>query len=211
MSASRVLVVKLAALGDIVMASALPAALKRRDPATHVTWLCGARGAALVSLFPDVDEVLTLDERRLLGGSRVERGMELLGSWRTLAGRRFDEVLVGHADRRYRLLALPVRGARVRMFEREEHGRMVPVRGRWFPDEYVRLPDADRSVGPIVRDWDIADVRARLAAGTTIDAMTARRPLAVLVPGGARNVLRESPHRRWPVGSYRLVAERLAA
>jgi heptosyltransferase-2 len=30
------------------------------------------------------------------------------------------------------------------------------------------------------------------------------------VPGGARNVLRESPHRRWPVGAYRAVAERLA-
>lgn len=68
---SRYLIVKLAALGDVAMASTLVGAIRARDPGAHVTWLCGTRVAELGRLLDGVDEVL---EGRLSGRPIAEAG-----------------------------------------------------------------------------------------------------------------------------------------
>lgn len=201
---SRYLIVKLAALGDVAMASALPEAIRRRDPEAHVTWLCGSGVAELVRLFGSVNEVLVADEVALLRGRPDERLGALLAVWRLLGLRHFDEILLGHADRRYRALVLAARSTRLRALHHHVSARMLPIPGRYHGDEYVRLLDGDEARGPIAGHFALADVRATLPAQP--DRSVAG---VVLVPGGTRNVLRESALRRWPVERYRALAERL--
>lgn len=56
----QILIVKLAAVGDVVMASTMLPALRQRWPKARITWLCGKGVAPLVALFEGVDEVLTV-------------------------------------------------------------------------------------------------------------------------------------------------------
>jgi heptosyltransferase II len=200
MSGGRYLVVKLAALGDVAMASTLPQAIRSRDADAHVTWLCGAAVSEVVRLFPGVDEVLSIDELTLLRGSVPRRAAALLGVWRLLGGRRFDEILLGHADWRYRALVLPVRASRMRSMAHGVSRRTLPIPGRYHGDEYVRLLD-DASCGPITGHWPLADVRPALPPRSTLPP-----PGVVLIPGGARNALRESALKRWPIEAYRDLA-----
>ena len=197
----RVLLVKLHALGDVVLASAAASALKRRDPASHLTWMCSAGLADLVRLFPDVDEVVPVDSGALLRGGPLARARALARAWRSIAGRRFERALVAHHDARYGAVAWPARGARSSMRDRAA-GRTLGVPGRWFGDEYARLALGIPDVGPIERAWDLAEVRGRLPDGRALLPGDDARPIAALVPGGARNALRDTPQRRWPVERY---------
>ncbi len=203
MSGARYLIVKLSALGDVAMASTLPHAIHRRDADAHVTWLCGAGVAELVRMFAGVNEVLVADDEALLRGSGIRRAGALISAWRLLAGRRFEHILVGHADWRYRALALPARALRRRALSLAPSRRALPVAGRYHGDEYVRLLD-EESQGPITGHWPLADVRPFLPPPTGSAVVG-----AVLVPGGARNMVRESALKRWPIEGYRELAMRL--
>lgn len=55
---SRVLIVMLQALGDMLILSPLPARIKRDDPSAHITWLVDESTAPVVRMNPYVDRVL---------------------------------------------------------------------------------------------------------------------------------------------------------
>lgn len=203
MRGPRFLIVRIAALGDIAVTTVLLNRILAEYPGAHVTWLCGERGEPLVRLFPGVNEVLAVDERRLLRGSLLERLSAVATTWRKLAGLRFDRVLLGHADRRYRALIWPFVGGRVTALS---HGGN-PLPGRFRGDEYARLLDPPESKGPITTRFPLADVRQNLPDPTSRSESS--QPVVALVPGGTRNVLREDTLRRWPVESYRELAHRL--
>lgn len=59
--AFRVLIVMLGLLGDMLVASALPARIKRDNPATHITWLVDEACAPVLHMNPDIDRVLPFD------------------------------------------------------------------------------------------------------------------------------------------------------
>jgi heptosyltransferase-2 len=202
---TRYLIVKLAALGDVAMASTLVGAIRARDPGAHVTWLCGTRVAELVRLFDGVDEVLEVDEVSILRGGVASRLRAVTRLWSTLVRRRFDVTLLGHADTRYRLLLTPVRTGRMRAMEHLPSDGMLPIPGRYIGDEYARMLDEGPRRGPVQGHPPLADVRPRLARQTGAGVGV------VLVPGGTRNVLREDVLRRWPVERYRDVAVALLA
>ena len=60
-SPRRILVIKLSSLGDIVHTLPAVAALRKRFPSAHVTWLVKAPWASILEENPDVDEVLSVD------------------------------------------------------------------------------------------------------------------------------------------------------
>src|SRR5689334_2892526 len=133
-----VLLVKLAAIGDVVMALPMVTALRAQDADTKITWLCGRSAAPLVERVEGIDECVVVDDVAILSGNRAQKTQAVMAGWSSLRGRRFDLVITAHSDPRYRVL-----GARVRARQRRwlgEHGerpRLVP--GRYYGDEYVRL------------------------------------------------------------------------
>ena len=203
MTARRYLIVRLSALGDVIMMSTAVAEIRRRDPGAHITWLCGARARELVECI-GVDHVVVADEVSLLRGGPAGRARALAALWRQLTPLSFDETLLGHADARYRLLLVPVRTGRVRALDHDLSSRTLPIPGRYFGDECARLLDEEDARGPIVGHYPLAPIRRPLPPAADPEHVG-----IVLVPGGARNVLREDALRRWPVERYRELAERL--
>jgi heptosyltransferase-2 len=87
-------------------------------------------------------------------------------------------------------------------------GPLNPVVGRYFGDEYARMLDGPAHCGPIVGHYPLA--RLRPPSPREIRGSRARPRRVALVPGGAKNVLRETNVRRWPAAHYATVAAALA-
>lgn len=199
----NILFVKIAAIGDIIMASGIIGALRSRYPDARITWVTGDIGAPIVQALPGIDEVVAIDERALLTGSALTKLRALATIWRRLAGRSFDKCYVAHSDPRYRLIALTVRAAERHHIAAQRGGF---IGGRRHSDEYIRFVLGEESRGshedfmPLLRP----DLPPAIAAAWPDD-----RRLILLAPGGARNTMRDNPIRRWPIQSYRDLAGRL--
>ncbi len=79
--ATRILAVRLGAMGDIVHALPAVASLKHSFPGSHVTWAVEPRWAALLEGNPFVDRVLPVERHS---------GAGLAQAWRDLRAGRFD-------------------------------------------------------------------------------------------------------------------------
>ncbi len=179
----------------------------QKDPEASVTWVCGKTVEPLLRAVGKINELIAVDEKKLLTGGFWERGREVLSVWARLMGKRFDLVVTAHSDPRYRLLSLAAIG-KVRRSFGHSGGRAWPVPGRYHGDEYARLitgidgPDAPRGKMPVLRIPLRPELRGALK--------TNGKSWMVLAPGGAKNVLREDGLRRWPIENYRRLAELLA-
>ena len=83
----RILIVRLSALGDIVMAGGLPGALRARYPAAHIAWLVQEGFEALPAANPALDEVLVWPRRQLAGAVAGTSLRRLAGRGAALRGR----------------------------------------------------------------------------------------------------------------------------
>lgn len=202
----NILIIKLSAIGDVVMALPMIEAVNRIYPEARITWLCGKTVAPLLQQITAINDCIVIDEARLLSGSIPERMKVLLDVWRSLLGRRYDLIVTGHIDPRYRLIGLFARGTARRSFGRLSD-RLFPVPGRHHSDEYVRLvtnidgPDAVQGVLPVLSLAVPEQIGSLLMIGIS--------PIVALAPGGAKNLLNDNPQRRWPLENYVRLAQRL--
>lgn len=95
--ADRILLVRLSAIGDLVFASPLIAALRRARPQARISWLVRPEYAALLDRHPDLDEVIPCpvgDWQRLWRERRFAALLCHIGRLRReLRARRFDVAL----------------------------------------------------------------------------------------------------------------------
>ena len=206
----RALIVKLAAVGDVAMALPMITALQAKHPDCRITWLCGESAQPLLACVSGIDRLVVANERALLAGSRRDQTAETLRVWARLGVGRFDLVLTAHADPRYRRLTLLARAACRRSLA-DARPRAGMIAGRYHGDEYVRMVTelddhrAESFTVPPLEAQLSPHVRAALLTGNPD-----RRPLVALAPGGARNAMRETPLRRWPLANYAALASLLA-
>lgn len=97
----RILIIKLWALGDLLMATPLVTALSAQSPGMEITWLADNLNAELLEGQPGID-VVRIDSgfwRRKLRKGRVLAWLKEARYWRReLGGRRFDAVINCHPD-----------------------------------------------------------------------------------------------------------------
>ncbi len=200
----RLLLVKLGAIGDVIMA--IPAAAAMHAAGYQVDWVAGRTVAPVLAQY-DWIRVIPVDEASLLRGTGPRRLQQMLALWGTLrdrtSGEAYDLCATLYYDRRYRLLTLPVRARRrVSLSWMEREFSLLP--GRHHTDEYARIllgrPDGEvpAQLAPVPVPGLPESPRPRSAL-----------PRVVLVPGGARNALRDDALRRWPIENYVSVAEEL--
>ena len=205
--ARTVLIVKLAAIGDVAMALPMVTALRAADASTRIVWMCGKEVAPLIACVEGIDQSIVVDEAAILTGSRIAKTGAVAAAWTRLAGQAFDTIYVAHSDARYLMLVKAARTGSLR-FLGETSRRPALVPGRAHGDEYLRLVS------------DLDDHRATRFAPPPIsaslpDTLSARidalggQPLIALAPGGAKNAARDSPLRRWPIDRYAALARRL--
>jgi lipopolysaccharide heptosyltransferase II len=98
----RVLIVKLWALGDLLMATPLVSALRAQYPDVHIAWIADNLNADLLEGQPGIDEVIHMNSgiwRRKLRKGNIAGWLKEARFWqRTLKQRRFDAVINCHPD-----------------------------------------------------------------------------------------------------------------
>jgi heptosyltransferase II len=198
------LIIKIAAIGDTIMALPMVTALRRRHPEAEIAWICSETTADLVKLLGKI-EIITVNERRLLRGSPAERTSEVMRLWGKLFGRRFDLAAVGHTNPLLRVLALTASVKQWRALNSIRlKKRLWAVPGRYHGDEYVRLITGID--GPGAERAELPSPNLPLTRSVLPQLQGSLDNLIVLAPGGAKNPIDEQPLRRWPIESYRLVA-----
>jgi ADP-heptose:LPS heptosyltransferase len=201
---SRVLVIKLSALGDVILATAAFARIRAAHPDAHITLLTTPPYQELMRASPWFDAVETDGRPRTFGGfltligrlrrARYRRVYDLQANDRTnlyfQALRPFPPVWSGTAWG----CGLPHKNpARMRMHTLEREADQLRDAGVW-PDAPI-APGA--APGPDVR-WLLGD---------TAEGPAPHAPLALLVPGASAG----RPLKRWPVSAYGYLARALLA
>ena len=206
-----ILIVRFAAIGDVVMATPLLRALRARHPQAHIAFLTERQYAPLLAESPHLDEVIAVapDESlralaRRVPASRFSHRLDLDGSLRSralrlLAGGKWQYVRGEGGTGAFGALGDWARfGPRLRRSSRPE---FVPLAERYFeaagdldvrpdglPPEICAGPEAEAEA----ERWL---AKAGLGQG---------RALVVFAPGGPHEV------RRWPGAHWVKLATRLA-
>lgn len=201
-SQKRLLVMKLGAIGDVVMV--IPAAYAMYRRGYSVDWICGEAVAPILQNYAWLN-VIAIDERKLVRGPLMER-LQIIGAmWRRLARRPYDVCATLYYDQRYAVLTWPVRARRrVRLSRKDRATELLP--GRHHTDEFARilLGDEDGEV-----PQQLAPIKIEGLPPSPLKSHVQVR--VVLVPGGAKNFLRDDALRRWPLESYVALARDLRA
>ena len=194
MSALRILVVRLGAMGDVVAALPAVASLKHSIPHSKITWVIEPKWSVLLEGNPYIDSVIQLDRRNLAG---------LKYAWRALRGGRFDLAVDFQGLIKSAIVATVARPERIVGFN-ATYARESPA--SWFYSTKVPI----RSYHAVERNLDLA-----AAAGATNILRTF--PLPPGQPEGqlpAGDFVLASPlagwgAKQWPLDYYSSLAERL--
>lgn len=207
----RILIVRLSALGDIVMAGGLPGALRARYPAAHIAWLVQEGFDALPAANPAVDEVLVWPRRQWRELWQARRYGAWLGAvQRFVAGlreRRFDLAIDAQGLLKSALW-VRVCGARQRLgVDPAEGSRLLLTRAlrtptdKTFAAEYGYLA-ADLGLPAPLPTLPLA-AASRDAAQALLTAAGVQGGYAVLAPFTTR------PQKHWTERAWSELACRL--
>lgn len=205
---AKILVIKLSAVGDFVLAFPAFERIRIAHPDAKITLLTTPAFETLAQTSPFFDHV-EID-------GRPQGPAEWFGLVMRLRGQHYDRVYDLQNNDRTNLLfqmlrpfppdwsgvaagaSLPHRNpARMAMHTLERHAEQLRDAGIW-PD----APVAPLSAPPPDLSWILKKTPApRTSAGQS------PRPLALLIPGSSAH----RPEKRWPVESYARLAERLEA
>ncbi|MDO8794917.1 MAG: lipopolysaccharide heptosyltransferase I [Vicinamibacterales bacterium] len=203
---TRILVVRLGSLGDIVHAIPAVAAIRRQWPSARLDWAVAPEYRDLAGMVRGVDHVVPIDTRALLGPAGI------LTAIRALRAVGYDAVIDLQGLLKSAVLARLAGGRRTLGFDRRD--LREPVAARF----YTSTVDVSRAAHVIdkglallgglgcvtsAREFplevpDVPEVRALVAR-------TSPAGYALLNPGAAW------PNKRWPVERFGAVAARLHA
>lgn len=207
----KALVIKVAAIGDFLMATPALRALKRSGREIEVHVLAGRSIAAVAGANPDLDRVFYLDDRRLFRGNPLVKAIEVLkASWR-LRRERYDVGFNFHRDWRFRII-LRLAGCRRRIgFAGGPRALLltdaVAVAG--IKHHIFHYCDLLKPLDILCLDFKMTFPLAPAATAAAAAKFLAPHGLEdyiVLAPGGASNVKEEMESRRWPTENFAVLA-----
>lgn len=215
-----IILVKIAARGDLLLAAPAFRQLRREHPEERIVLVVGRSCRDVAERLPYFDEIRTVDDAALFGRSLRERlrgAAELWRALRRLCGRASASatVMILHRDWRYAAIAWLARVGERRGFA-SGYSRFFlsyahdPDPREHHTVQYLRVVGADPSAA-VVREplWQFlpGERDAALARAQELGFGESRRPLVALGFGGGHNVRMSVDLKRWPLESF----ERLAA
>lgn len=204
----RVLFVRLSAMGDVIQAAAALKLFRDAQPGVIIDWAVDRGLMPLVERFNVADRVIVVDSNTLFAGSFTNRLQNLWREMRKLSALgSYDTVCCAHPDWRFGLLAALVH-SKQRVSPKQlarTHG-FIANRNRVF--EYYRLLTGEDH-GELAVDAALSALGKSVLATQRECQFKLPEHYVVLMPGGARNALRDDPLRRWPTASYVALAREL--
>ena len=201
----RILFVKFGAIGDIVQAAAALKQVRLSDPLTRIELLTSVGLVDLVSSFNVANKVYGIDDSKFLLGRTFKKSVFLLRHIITLPFilGRYDLIVTAYVDWRYRLITCLVPCSKRTSFSSESYLRgLIQHRSRIF--EYHRLITAKDSEPINIAELVNSIGASALNSSVLEDSNLGPLPddFVVLIPGGAKNLLRNDDLRRWPIENY---------
>ena len=211
---TRLLIVRLGALGDVVHAIPVAAALRRAFPSARIDWLVSAKHREILDLVPVIDRRLVINDRGDASG-----GASLLAAIRELRRSQYDvaidlqglikSALLSRSSGAPRVIGFSSRYAReraARLFYTEAHD---PGRGGLYDPRETRHV-VDINLGVLTRLGITTPAREFPIEDVDSDAARSARQLtggryALLNPGAAW------PNKRWPPARLAAIATELRA
>ena len=203
-SKKKILIVKLGAIGDVVMSLSMINEIDIKYPGAKISWMAGETVESLINNIPRIDETIIINDSDLLTGNPVKKFIVLFKIWIKLFGKRYDLILTPYKEKRYNLLSLTALSKVKKDFVgKVRQSTLVP--GRYYALEYMRLiNDTD--------DWEMraatfpqCNIIPSQNLESAIYRTTTKR--VVIAPGGSRNLLNDTDVRRWPIDNYVHVAK----
>lgn len=201
----EILIVKIGAIGDVVMALPMLSHLRNQHPLAKITWVSGRIPAPLIAATGLVDQLLEVDEKLLFQGGITGRIKALFKLWKYLFGKSFDLVITAHPDPRYRLISCFSRKKTHRFFNRRQK-RPSPIPGRYHLNEYLNLVTSSKESAALPK--------LKLPSNPWLNNFIAslpHHPIVIIAPGGAKNPLADDALRRWPISHYANLLKRLSS
>ena len=200
----KILIVKIGAIGDVVMTLSVLKAIELKFPDAEITWLCGKTVESVLKGFSQIKIIISLDEKNLLTGNISIRLWEIIKTWIKLFLKKYDLTLIPYRDTRYKILTFFTFTGKLKdMSARHRMNSFIP--GRYHAAEYAKLilEEDDSEMQEIgFPEIHLTPVRS---INDELIKLTGKK--IVLAPGGAKNLINGGELRRWPIEYYRSLAE----
>ncbi len=203
---TKILILKIGAIGDSIMSLSMIHEIEKKYPNAEITWLCGNIISPIIKCVPEVKYVHTLDEKKLLTGSKISQLIVIVKIWMKLFLQKFDLVINAHRDSRYDLLLLTTIKKEYRSFTKSERKNQL-VQGRYHAAEYARLVHG-------IDDWEMPEPVIKKINPQPSDSLIKllnelKTKKIILTPGGAQNLINGGIQRKWPLENYSLLIKQL--
>ena len=205
----KILLVKMGAVGDLIMASSLFEAVRKSFPAAEISHLVSNQIFHTVKENPHVDRFILADTDKIYKGSWFSRIQETLRLLFILRKEKFDRVFILHWAWPFNLLAflsnIPVRVG----FSRKREGLLLTHRVKNRKDRnnreaYLDLIRVLGKTAPYRKSHYYLSKEEVAFLDTFVreNSIGAHEPLIALTPGGGQNIKQSMLTRLWPVERY---------
>jgi lipopolysaccharide heptosyltransferase II len=207
MSKRRILIVKIGALGDVLMTTPAVRFLSEKEGGAEIFFLVGEWSAPVLRHNGDIDELITVDDRIFT----QKKIFALANLARRLAKLKFDRIYIFQRNIFYYIyfsfLNVPLIGFR------KQPLRFLPFFGRdGFKDgihhiyNYLEIAGAGPEVSPAMRFSVLKEINLPYEA-KQITGMSSK--IVIINPGGGTNPGESVTVRQWPAENYIRLIEKI--
>lgn len=200
----KILIIKIGAIGDAVMALPALIQIRKNDPLCQITWVGGSLLQELIETLRVVDQFIPVKEKELYNSNPLKKGITLGRVWKKLFFQKFHKVYIFHHDKRYRVLSWFCRAQK----------RVCTTRDKYLKADQYHAFGYLKALGslsyPFSKEVEYPKLPS-IDAPSFMPKEYGRQETILLFPGGAKNTLREQALRRWPISYYVSLAEKLLA
>jgi len=207
----KVLVIKIAASGDFLMATPALRALKLADKVTSVNLLAGRSLHAVAQGNPHLDQIFYLNDRRIFHGGFLGKTAEAVKISRRLRREKFDLGFNFQRHGRFKVILLLAGGKRRLGFARRRRSLFLTdtVRIEGVKHHVFHYCDLLKRLGIFCLDFKLEFPLSEsdlVAAAEKFLKSENLGKYVVLATGGAAHVNEEMESRRWPSENFAALA-----
>lgn len=184
----KILIIKWGAIGDVVMTFPMVKYLKNSLPNCSISWVAGNTVKDLIIQTSLADKVISFDENKLFNKGPISKIYTLSKIWRIIGFRRFDTIYILHKDSRYLAISFFSFGKKIRLMDGKN----------FFPKIY----HAKQLLSLVNPHSPVIYPKLYLPLKDSFVHLFDKRPVILLSPGGASNILNAISLKRWPIENY---------